>query len=52
MEASSRPIVIDGDYRVTRTREGIKVEVLDYHADPLMLTDELLKKLGVTDRES
>ena len=40
--------VIEGDYRITRSREGIKIEVLDYHADPLLLTDEVLKKLGVT----
>ena len=40
--------VIEGDYRLTRSRDGIKIEVLDYHADPLLLTDEVLKKLGVT----
>ena len=40
--------VIEGDYRITRSRDGIKIEVLDYHADPLLLTDEVLKKLGVT----
>ena len=40
--------IIEGDYRLTRSREGIKIEVLDYHADPLLLTDEALKKLGVT----
>ena len=42
------PPVIEGDYRLTRSRDGIKIEVLDYHADPLLLTDEVLKKLGVT----
>lgn len=43
-----RSPVIEGDYRLTRSRDGIKIEVLDYHADPLLLTDEVLKKLGVT----
>ena len=40
--------VIEGDYRITRSRDGIKIEVLDYHADPLLLTNEVLKKLGMT----
>ena len=40
--------VIEGDYRITRSRDGIKIEVLDYHAGPLLLTEEVLKKLGVT----
>lgn len=40
--------IIEGDYRLTRSEHGIKIEVLDYHPDPLELTDELLRKLGIT----
>ena len=40
--------VIAGDYRLTRSENGIKIEVLDYHPDPLELTDELLGKLGIS----
>lgn len=39
--------IVEGDYRITRSRDGIEIEVLDYHADPLFLSDELLRKLGV-----
>jgi hypothetical protein len=42
------PRIVEGDYRLTRSKDGITIEVLDYHADPLRLTDEVLKKLGVT----
>jgi len=42
------PRVIEGDYRISRSHDGIKIEVLDYHADPLLLTDAVLKKLGIT----
>ena len=41
-------VVVEGDYRIRRLRDGIEITVLDYHADPLLLTDEILKKLGVT----
>jgi len=40
--------VIEHDYRITRAGNGIRIEVLDYHADPLLLTNEVLKKIGVT----
>ena len=40
--------VIERDYRITRAGNGIKIEVLDYHPDPLFLTNEVLKKIGVT----
>ena len=48
-EPNRQPVsnVIEGDYRITRSPGGITIEVLDYHADPLLLTDEVLKKLGV-----
>jgi len=39
--------VIESDYRITRSGNGIKIEVLDYHADPLFLTNDVLKKLGL-----
>ena len=42
------PRIVEGNYRLTRSDKGITIEVLDYHADPLQLTDEVLKKLGVT----
>jgi len=42
------PRIVEGDYRLTRSKDGITIEVLDYHADPLQLTDAVLKKLGVT----
>lgn len=43
-----RQPIIEGDYRLTPSENGIKIEVLDYHPDPLELTDELLRKLGIT----
>lgn len=36
-----------GDYRVTGSSEGLKIEVLDYHADPLVLTRDDLRRLGL-----
>ena len=48
MEPNTQPIsrIVEGDYRITRSPSGITIEVLDYHADPLLLTDEVLEKLG------
>ena len=50
MEPNTPPVsrIIEGDYRITRAGGAIKIEVLDYHAGPLWLTDEVLKKLGLT----
>jgi len=50
MEPNTPPVshIIEGGYRITRSGGGIKIEVLDYHAGPLWLTDEVLKKLGLT----
>jgi hypothetical protein len=36
------------DFRVSRTTNGLLVEVLDYHAGPLHLTSEQLGELGFT----
>jgi len=46
-----RKSLVEGDYRLTRTHEGIKVEVLDYHAGPLLITDDLLMKLRAWDAD-
>jgi hypothetical protein len=34
-------------YRLTRTANGLVIEVLDYHARPLRLTDADLAELGL-----
>jgi hypothetical protein len=34
-------------YRLTRTANGLVIEVLDYHAPPLRLTDADLAELGL-----
>ena len=39
--------VIRQDYRITRTASTVTIEVLDYHAEPLTLTREHLRKLGL-----
>lgn len=47
-----QPSLVHGDYRLTRVRDGIKVEVLDYHAEPLVLTDDIWMRLRVREDES
>ena len=39
--------VIGHDYRLSRTASTVRVEVLDYHAEPLTLTREQLFDLGI-----
>lgn len=46
MMKKSQSIVIGDDYRITRTPDGLRVEVLDYHAGALSLDRETLKLLG------
>ncbi len=36
--------VVEHDYRITRSGNGIKIEVLDYHPGPLFLTNDALNK--------
>lgn len=46
MNEDRESVVIDNDFRVTRTRAGLRVEVLDYHVGALELTERVLVKLG------
>ncbi len=39
--------VVKQDYRITRTTSTVKIEVLDYHAEPLTLSREQLREFGV-----
>ena len=39
-----------GDYRFTVSTAGLIVEVLDYHAEPLVLSHRLLRELGLAVR--
>jgi len=39
--------IIGSDYRVSRTRSGVRIEVLDYHSKPLTLTREDLREIGL-----
>ena len=41
------PRIVAEDYRLSRGPDGLKIEVLEYHAEPLLLTDSLLKRLGL-----
>ena len=47
MADEHRSRVVANDYRLTRTNEGLRIEVLDYHAEPLLLTPALLRELGL-----
>jgi len=38
---------IVGDYRLTGSSQGLKIEVLDYHAEPLWLTRDELRRMGL-----
>lgn len=35
-----------GDYRLTSSSNGLRIEVLDYHAEPLLLTTDELRRPG------
>ena len=39
--------IVGGDYRVSRTSSGVRIEVLDYHPKPLTLTREELREFGL-----
>ena len=39
--------VVKQDYRITRTTSTVRIEVLDYHAEPLTLSREQLREFGV-----
>ena len=39
--------IVDGSYRVTRSSGHLLIEVLDYHAEPLVLEAGLLEELGL-----
>ena len=47
-------VTVNDEYRVSWTAEGLRIEVLDYHAKPLVLDRPTLCRLGlrVTDEES
>lgn len=42
---NDRSRVID-DFRVTRTADGLRIDVLDYHVGRLELTRDVLEELG------
>lgn len=44
-------VLLAGDYRLSRTGNGIKIEVLDYHAEPLVLTRKQLRELIGAERD-
>jgi hypothetical protein len=44
--------ILGGDYRVTRTAYGLRIEVLDYHAGPLHLGRADLVRLGLIRADS
>lgn len=44
--------IVAYQYRLTRTEGGLKIEVLDYHAEPVVLTPEVLKDFGLVFREA
>lgn len=44
--------IVNHEYRLTRTNEGLKIEVLDYHAGPLLLTPALLREFGASFRRA
>ena len=46
MQENVKSKIIDRDYRVTRTCGGLWVEVLDYHAEPLLLSRDKLAEFG------
>lgn len=50
-DSPREPVLIAGDYRLSRIWCGIKIEVLDYHADPLVLTKRQLRELFGEERE-
>ena len=39
--------IVGSDYRISRTESGLRIEVLDYHPKPLMLTREDLLGFGL-----
>ena len=44
--------ILGNDYRLTRTAHGVWIEVLDYHAQPLLLSRDDLDDLGLTLRRT
>jgi hypothetical protein len=43
--------IVAWQYRLTRTGGGLKIEVLEYQAEPVVLTPEVLGEFGLVFKE-